>query len=525
MIGALTAVMAVSGSFMSLTDSVGIAPGTGEAGNEAVAVVPENPAETDAPGAENGESAENSAPETLPQEAAVPEGGTAQTAAPGSGDSAAPEQAGGGVQNDASAAGSAAVTAGGSGQGSGTVTAGSGSPSADGSAAAGSQGSATVTAGGTAQGSGTVTAGGAAPNPTGPVGGSTIVSGVVGAGGAASWASGPGVTGPAAVSKGIDGFAGTVQDPVVKVAEKYTYDQMCRDIDTLSARYSDRMRVNTLGTTHDGRKLIEIIVGNPNAPKHVLIHAGIHGREYMTPLLVMKQLEYGLYFYHTASFEGRSLSEMFDQVAVHYVPMVNPDGISISQNGLDAIRSGSLRQAIEQCYANDVSLGRTSAAFDRYLLYWKANGRGVDLNQNFPANWDQVTSSSLPSYGTYKGDSPLSEPESQALANLINSRSWAATISYHSMGNIIYWDYAGNAVHDQSLDLANTVSARTGYRLAGSSGHGGFKDWVQIKENPIPSLTLEVGGVSCPMPVSEFTDVWNRNQDVWALVMKWAMEH
>ena len=93
------------------------------------------------------------------------------------------------------------------------------------------------------------------------------------------------------------------------------------------------------------------------------------------------------------------------------------------------------------------------------------------------------------------------------------------------MGNIIYWDYPGNKVTDQSRDLANMVSGKTGYRLAGSSGHGGFKDWVQINDSPVPSLTLEVGSVSCPMPVSEFTDVWNRNNEVWAVVMKFALEH
>lgn len=380
--------------------------------------------------------------------------------------------------------------------------------------------SATVSAGEAGSQSSTVTVGGG--QASGPVG-SHGSPGVVGAGLAGGI--GPGGSGLSQVSRGVDGFAGTLQNPVVKVTGKYTYDQMSQDIWELSSRYGGRMQVNTIGITHDGRNLYEIIVGNPNAEKHVLIHAGIHGREYMTPLLVMKQLEYALYFYDSGSFEGRSLSDMFGQAALHVVPMVNPDGISISQNGIDGLYSSALKDVVRQCYNNDISQGRTSMAFDRYLQYWKANGRGVDLNQNFPADWEQVTSSALPSYGAYKGDSPVSEPESQALYHLMNSRSWVAAISYHSMGNIIYWDYTGNMVYNQSLDLANAISSRTGYRLAGSSGHGGFKDWLQIKESPVPGLTLEVGGVSCPMPVTEFTDVWNRNQAVWAALMKWAIEY
>ncbi|MDD3252622.1 MAG: M14 family zinc carboxypeptidase [Lachnospiraceae bacterium] len=380
-----------------------------------------------------------------------------------------------------------------------------------------SAGSTTVTAGSRVVGAGSAGSGSQVAGPG--------MSGTLGQLGTGSLETGQLGAGQTVVDGGNASFAGTLSSPIVNAVEKYSYDQMCKDIQSLSSRYGDRMHVNEIGTSWDGRKLYEIVLGNANAGKHILIHAGIHAREYMTPLLVMKQLEHGLEFYNSGSYEGVPLSTLFDQVAIHYVPMVNPDGISISQFGISAIRSEQLRQTINQCYALDVAEGRTSAAFDRYLNYWKANGRGVDLNQNFDADWDQVTSCGHPSYATYKGDSRVSEPESQALVNLTNSRTWALTISYHSMGNIIYWDYSGNKVSAQSRELANLIAAKTGYRLAGSSGHGGYKDWVQIKDGPIPSLTLEVGSVSCPMPVSEFMNVWNRNQEVWAAAAKYAMEH
>ena len=472
----LAAIMAVSSSFMSFADSVNLAPG------QSLTSGPSGQGEGfAAPSVQNGD----------------------RLNAPG-------EQA----ENIGSASGT--VTAGGAQSQSGTVTAG-GAQSQSG----------TVTAGGAQGQSGTVIAGGGVPGQNGPSssGSTVITSGVLAGPGVSGSAGGPGMSGGAVISNGTDGFAGTVSSPLVKVTEKYTYDQMSQDIQELASRYSSLMKVNTIGTTLDGRNLYEVVVGNINAEKHVLIHGGIHAREYMTPLLIMKQLEYGLAFYGTASYEGRLLSDLFNKTAIHYVPMVNPDGVTISQSGIVGIRSEELRRTIQQCYQNDLAQGRTSAALERYLNYWKANGRGVDLNQNFPADWDEVTSTDMPSYATYKGAAPLSEPESQALANLIQSRNWTATISYHSMGNIIYWDYPGNTVSAQSQELANAVSAKTGYRLAGSSGHGGFKDWLQIKENPIPSLTIEVGSVSCPMPVTEFTDVWNKNQEVWAVVLKWAAEH
>jgi len=350
---------------------------------------------------------------------------------------------------------------------------------------------------------------------------------VITAGGGQGLLGGPGMgpVGPAQGPGSTENIISDVPDPIVTVVEKYSYDQMVQDLNTLRSRYGTHLQVNAIGTSLDGRTLYEAVLGNPNAPKHILIHGGIHAREYMTPLLVMKQLEYGVELYDTGTFHGEPFSSILSSVAVHFVPMVNPDGISLSQFGLDAIRSQELRQQIQQAYADDLAQGRTSAAFDRYLVYWKTNGRGVDLNQNFPANWDLVTASPVPSYGTYKGTSPLSEPESQALAGLMDARTWAATVSYHSMGNIIYWDYEGNRVRQASGELTALIEASTGYRASGSSGHGGFKDWTQIKEDPIPGVTIETGSVACPLPISEFIDIWNRNKMVWALVARYAMEH
>ena len=337
---------------------------------------------------------------------------------------------------------------------------------------------------------------------------------------------GPGITpNPSGQDNRIDYFTKQVENPIVKVTEKYSYDQMVQDINSLGETYSGMFQTNVIGTSLDGRNIYEIVVGNQNASKHILVHAGIHAREYMTPLLVMKQLEYGLHFYNSGKYASYSLSTMFDQVAIHYVPMVNPDGIAISQFGTDAIRSDELRQQINACYEADTASGRTTAAFDRYLSLWKANARGVDLNQNFPANWDLANSAPHPSYAVYKGTSALSEPESQALANLTTSRQWAVTISYHSMGNIIYWDYTGNRKQEESSELANLISNNTGYALYGSSGHGGYKDWVQIKDDPIPSLTIETGSVACPLPVDQFIPIWEANKMVWAEVARYAIEH
>lgn len=315
-----------------------------------------------------------------------------------------------------------------------------------------------------------------------------------------------------------------IDNPIVQPVEKYTHQQMAADIQSLKNRYGDRLQVNTIGWSRDGKAIYEIIVGNIDAPKHVLLQGAIHGREYMTPLLMMNQVEMALANYDTGCYDNMALADMFQQTALHFVPMTNPDGVAVSQFGLDGIQSEALRQEILASYASDVAVGKTTAPLEHYLPYWKSNGAGVDLNNNFPAYWEELT---LPtdagSFANCKGISPLSEPETQALASLSTQRSWAAAISYHSMGNIIYWDTEGNQTAQASLALARSVSQVTGYSIDNSKGKGGYKDWMQLNGQMVPSITIEVGSVSCPMPLSEYPSVWNQNKSVWARVMNFVI--
>ncbi len=80
----------------------------------------------------------------------------------------------------------------------------------------------------------------------------------------------------------------------------------------------------------------------------------------MTPLLVMKQASICWLFYDSGVIREDSLSDILSGVAIHIV-MVNPDGITISQFGVSALRSSSLRQTVSQCYhAQDQADGRTT---------------------------------------------------------------------------------------------------------------------------------------------------------------------
>lgn len=332
---------------------------------------------------------------------------------------------------------------------------------------------------------------------------------------------GPGV----APTVGVSDFLNQeVANPIVKAVERYSYEQMEADIQALKQAYGDKIQVNVIGTSKDGRNIYDIILGNPDARQQILIQGAIHAREYMTPLVMMSQLEYALAYYDTGHYNFRSLSEMLNKVAIHFVPMANPDGVALSQFGIDAIRSEELKQVIRDCYTRDQALSRTSDTFETYLTKWKANGGGVDLNYNFDAGWNELTTKlTEPSYAAYKGPSPLSEPESQALAGLADQYPWAITISYHSQGEVIYWTTSSNGAKMASNTLAEAISVMTGYRMDSSDGKGGFKDWMQSRTNPVPGVTLEVGKTPCPVPFSEFEAVWKQNKGVWLQALDYVI--
>ena len=316
-----------------------------------------------------------------------------------------------------------------------------------------------------------------------------------------------------------------VEDPIVKYVDTYTYDYMVNDIKALSAKYPGRLKQRSLAKTPDGRDIYELIVGNERAATHIMINASTHAREYITSNLVMLQLEYLLYFYDEGCFDGKPLKQWFNDVCVHFVPMVNPDGVSISQFGLEGLRSQSLRGTVQKAYEYDVAGGYTSLDFDTYLRSWKANARGVNLNQNFDAMFEFASGKSqLPSAEDYRGPYVESEPESKALADLYDSRTWRAVINYHAQGQVLYWDIENNKMREHSRDLSNNIMLITGYQKAVAGGGGGFKEYVQLCSRPAACVTIEVGSGTCPLPGSQLPTIWAQNKFVPLYTMKWAYD-
>ena len=304
----------------------------------------------------------------------------------------------------------------------------------------------------------------------------------------------------------------------------YTYGEFQRDMALLQKNAGTELRVDEIGQTVDGNKLYDFRVGNPAAERHLLVFGGIHAREYITAQLVMRQLVQLLSDQSTnGSYENIAVRELLSNTEIHFIPMANPDGISISQLGLEGLHMEAVRETVRQIAAKD-----GKALTESYLRQWKSNANGVDLNRNFDALWESYNDHlGHASADHYKGTAPECELESKALADLTRQFQFDATLSYHTQGEVIYWNFGQEGeLKNMSLLLANRVSELTGYRLDGNFqvlDTAGYKDWA-ISKLGIPSLTIEAGHGGNPVDPAQMDAIWRENRDVVPMTLKLLKE-
>lgn len=295
----------------------------------------------------------------------------------------------------------------------------------------------------------------------------------------------------------------TVKEEPWIVNEKdtvYSYEDMTADLKNIAWKYRGKASLKSLGSSEDGRTIWCLRIGNPSAGKKIVIDAGIHAREWMNPLMIVHKCEEMLRQYTDYKSTLRS-------ACLYVVPMINPDGVTISQYGFGAIRSEKLRKL---CQKTKVS-ART----------WKGNARGVNLNFNFPGGWNPENKPKKPDGISYPGKKAASEKETKAMMSFINGLSGIkGALNYHSTGSILYWNYnveGTPSLYERQRQLAIKVNSFTRYRLMPKSistdPNGGFGDWL-IYNKKIPNVTVETGSVMCPLPHSQLKKIARENTEL-----------
>ncbi|MFB0846446.1 M14 family zinc carboxypeptidase [Paenibacillus oleatilyticus] len=283
---------------------------------------------------------------------------------------------------------------------------------------------------------------------------------------------------------------------IVETDAEYDYAELMDDVDRLLETYPF-LEMTVIGQSVLGKDIPALRIGT--GPREVHYNGAFHANEWITSLLLMKFIEdYAAAYAGRKPLRNRDMTVLYEQTSLWIVPMVNPDGVELVQQGLT---SG------HPYYEELLRWNYDSQQFSR----WKANIRGVDLNDQFPAHWEaerdrrEVTG---PGPRDYAGPAPLSEPEAQAMEAFTHGRSFHLVMAFHTQGREIYWNYRG-LEPPEAEEAARRLAKASGYRAVKLTGSdGGYKDWF-IQEFGRLGFTIEAGIGINPLPIGQFPQMYD----------------
>lgn len=272
----------------------------------------------------------------------------------------------------------------------------------------------------------------------------------------------------------------------------------------LAARFPF-LSTGSIGRSVMGRPIWRLSMGR--GENRVLYNASHHANEWITtPLLLKFAEELCKAYIRDGSIFDRSAAEILDYASLTLIPAVNPDGIDLV--------TGELSQGAY--YDRALAIAAKYPQFP-FPSGWKANIRGVDLNLQYPAGWEQAKEIkyaqgiSSPAPADFVGSAPLSAPESRAVFDYTLSFDPALVLAFHTQGNVIYWRYL-DYDPPNSRAIAELFSSYSGYAAENTpyaSGFAGYKDWFILNYDR-PGYTVEAGSGVNPLPISQFDEIYSR---------------
>jgi hypothetical protein len=180
---------------------------------------------------------------------------------------------------------------------------------------------------------------------------------------------------------------------------------------------SSKHQAEIIGYSTDGRPLHLYTFGQGNHER--MIVAGIHGGDEWNTVTLANQL---------IKYVDQNPDVLPEDTTLYLLPNLNPDGEARAHN-----------------------------------KYGRVNSNGVDLNRNFPVNWqkDWDRSGCWNSLSTSGGTGPGSEVETQTLINFIDSHNIEALISYHSAALGVF--PGGLPWEGDSIRLAGSIAEVSPY--------------------------------------------------------------
>lgn len=230
-----------------------------------------------------------------------------------------------------------------------------------------------------------------------------------------------------------------------------TYSEIDTILDGLSQRHPDIFKRGVLTPkTIENRDILFVKISNSpdadNKKPEALITGAQHSCEVIGPACVRLDMYNLCENYDT----DPEIKWLVDNRQIYFVPIMNPDG-----------------------YLYIESSGNKNWRKNRRRNY--DGSYGVDPNRNYPYKWgyDDVNSSSNPSAMNYRGESPVSEPETKAMIDFINAHKFRTWQNHHSDRDVLVipfgYDYRVSLGQDSIVYYTMCEEQQAQY--------GRFKKW------------------------------------------------
>ena len=289
--------------------------------------------------------------------------------------------------------------------------------------------------------------------------------------------------------------------------KEYDYIEREKVINNICKEYGF-IKKSIIGKSCQGKNITALKIGA--ADEYCIISAAFHGSERITSTILLMFVEELCYAIKNNGYiADLKMPDALRGRGIIFIPCVNPDGCDISLLGISAC--GTFAEKIGKLCKRDFSS-------------WNANFRGVDINHNFDAGWEELRELERkmgiygPSATRFGGYKPESEPETCALTSLCRRQNIRHVLALHSQGEVIYWSY-GNQQPYKSRKIAEIMATSSGYSLdipLGLANGGGFKDWF-ISEFKRPGFTVELGLGQNPLPAEKATEIYERVREMLTL--------
>jgi len=300
----------------------------------------------------------------------------------------------------------------------------------------------------------------------------------------------------------------------------HSYKETEQELASIEETYPNIAKVHVIGTSLEERNISAIKISDhvdsEENEGEILFLGCHHAREWISvevPLMLAKFLTDN---YNT----DPDIKALVDNSEIWIVPIVNPDGLDYS------------------IYV---------------YRYWRKNRRdngdgtyGVDLNRNYAFKWGFDNQGSSPDSisQVFRGQSPFSEPETQAIHELVAKHDFKALVSYHNFSQVILYPWGYQEGPSPIDDLLNKLSQAMSKRIQAVHGriydygrasstlyfsNGDTTDWA-LGVYEIPSFTIELPPIYILQggffnSEGDIQSIFDENLPAATYLIEWAIQN